>query len=64
MWYLIIVQITCGLVFGEDTKIYNYEMNNQLACEKAARTFIENSSKHIGTVCLSKNTGQLIEFKK
>lgn len=58
MWYLVIIVLIGS--FSTDVKWHSLNMNNKDACIAAMIDIKKTSSKHIGVICVSADTGEII----
>lgn len=61
IWTLLIIAITG--TFSADAKFHSIPMMNKEACVRAAKDASAHSSKHMGYICISSETGESIVFK-
>lgn len=61
MWTLLIILMYGS--FNTQIKLEQIPMMDRAACVTAADHFLKNT-KGVGVMCISSNTGEVIEFKK
>lgn len=57
-WTAIIVTAIYGLLYGEIKVLTQVPMKDRAACEKFSTEFAAKSSKQVGVICISSETGE------
>ena len=63
MWTLLIVVLTNGFI-SQSASFYSIPMMNKDACTTAAKSVSDSSSRTIGYICISSETGEIVKFIK
>lgn len=61
-WTLLIVAISSGL-WSAEAKFHSIPMLTKEACVRAAKDAASNSSRHLGYICISSETGESLKFQ-